>query len=364
LVKPKKAQFREAIALDGMPTAILGWYDRHARSLPWRVGPQDRAGGVAPDPYRVWLSEIMLQQTTVATVKSYFERFTARWPTVADLGAEPQEEVLKEWAGLGYYARARNLHKCAQTVVSDHGGRFPDTEEALLDLPGIGPYTAAAIASIAFDRRATVLDGNVERVMARLFAIEDPLPGSKKRLYATADTLTPQARAGDYAQAVMDLGATVCTPRNPACGTCPLFRMCAGRIAGIAESLPRKSPKKAKPTRYGIAWVAERDDGAILLNRRAQTGLLGGMMEVPGSDWTEGALGDNAGASAPMAGNWSEAGEARHTFTHFHLILSVKHAKFPADAGPDRGQWIARDEAMSEALPTVMRKALKVGGIG
>ena len=349
---------------DGMPAAMLDWYDRHARTLPWRVGPADRALGVAPDPYRIWLSEVMLQQTTVATVKAYFERFTERWPSVDDLAAEPQEEVLKEWAGLGYYARARNLHKCAQTVVSDHGGAFPDTEEALLGLPGIGAYTAAAIASIAFDRRATVLDGNVERVMARLFAVEEPLPGSKKALYALADTLTPEARPGDYAQAVMDLGATVCTSRSPACGICPLMAMCAGRKAGIAETLPRKTPKKAKPTRYGIAWVGVRDDGAILLNRRPQTGLLGGMMEVPGSEWSEGALSPDGGTSAPLEGEWAEAGEARHTFTHFHLVLTVMRGDFAAGAKPNRGKWMARDEALSEALPTVMKKALKAGGIG
>lgn len=364
MVKPKNAQFREASTAETMPTAMLDWYDRHARALPWRVSPADRARGILPDPYRIWLSEVMLQQTTVATVKAYFEKFTARWPSVADLGAEPQEEVLKEWAGLGYYARARNLHKCAQTVVAEHGGAFPNTEEALLELPGIGAYTAAAIASIAFDRRATVLDGNVERVMARLFAVEDPLPGSKKALYALADTLTPDARPGDYAQAVMDLGATVCTPRSPACGICPLMAGCAGRKAGIAESLPRKTPKKAKPTRHGIAWVGTREDGALLLNRRPQTGLLGGMMEVPGSDWTEGALPPDAASSAPLPGHWTQAGEARHTFTHFHLILIVQRATFPMDAEPERGQWIARPEALSEALPTVMKKALKAAGIG
>ncbi len=364
MVKPKKAQFRERPIEDVMPPAILEWYDRHARTLPWRVSPADRMLGVAPDPYKVWLSEIMLQQTTVATVKAYFEKFTARWPSVSDLAAEPQEEVLKEWAGLGYYARARNLHKCAQVVANDLNGSFPDTEADLLKLPGIGAYTAAAIASIAFDQQATVLDGNVERVMARLFAIKDPLPDSKKLLYAAADSLTPEERPGDYAQAVMDLGATICTPRNPACGICPLMNQCAARGQGIAETLPRKTPKKAKPTRFGIAWVATREDGAVLLNRRPQQGLLGGMMEVPGSDWTEGALPDEANSTAPLGGEWVTVGEARHTFTHFHLILTVKHAEFPTDAIPDRGTWLPNDEAMSEALPTVMRKVLKVAGLG
>ena len=364
MVKPKKAQFRERPLEDVMPTVILEWYDRHARTLPWRISPADRMLGVAPDPYKVWLSEVMLQQTTVATVKAYFEKFTRRWPNVSNLAAEPQEEVLKEWAGLGYYARARNLHKCAQVVANDLNGSFPDTEADLLMLPGIGAYTAAAIASIAFDRQATVLDGNVERVMARLFAIEDPLPGSKKLLYAEADSLTPEKRPGDYAQAVMDLGATICTPRNPACGICPLMNLCAARQQGIAETLPRKTPKKAKPTRFGIAWVATRKDGAVLLNRRPQQGLLGGMMEVPGSDWNEGALPDDADSTAPLSGNWKNAGEARHTFTHFHLILTVKHAEFQTDAIPGRGTWLSSEDAMSEALPTVMRKVLKVAGLG
>ena len=355
MVNAKKPQFRE----DGEAASILDWYDRHARTLPWRTSPADRARGVMPDPYRVWLSEVMLQQTTVATVKAFFERFTARWPTVGDLAAEPQEEVLKEWAGLGYYARARNLHKCAQAVVAEHGGRFPDTEAGLLGLPGVGAYTAAAIASIAFDRRAVVLDGNIERVMARYFAIEEPLPGAKKTLYAAADALTPAARAGDYAQAVMDLGATICTPRSPACGICPLMDGCAGRKAGIASSLPQKTPKKAKPTRYGVAFVAVREDGAILLDRRPQTGLLGGMMEVPGSEWTED--GAPAEANAPLDGDWRETGEALHTFTHFHLRIAVKHAAFGMDAKPRRGRWLPRDEAMAEALPTVMKKVLKVG---
>ena len=359
MVKTKKAQFRERIDADAAALEILGWYDRHARTLPWRVSPADRTKGISPDPYRVWLSEVMLQQTTVATVKAYFERFTARWPTVDDLGTETQEEVLKEWAGLGYYARARNLHKCAQTIVSDHGGAFPTTEADLLTLPGIGAYTAAAIASIAFDQRATVLDGNVERVMARLFAVEEALPGAKKTLYAAADALTPTQRAGDYAQAVMDIGATICTPRNPTCALCPLMAVCEGRKAGIAETLPRKTPKKAKPTRYGMAWVAVREDGAILLDRRPQTGLLGGMMEVPGSEWTEGALPPDAATAAPLHADWSDAGEALHTFTHFHLKIAVKRAEFDRNAIPNRGKWLPRDEAMSEALPTVMKKVLK-----
>jgi len=361
LLKRKKPQFREEFADEAVAPAILDWYDRHAREMPWRVSPSDRAHGVKPDPYRVWLSEVMLQQTTVATVKAYFERFTARWPQVEKLAAEPQDEVLKEWAGLGYYARARNLHKCAQTVVSEFGGDFPETEAELLTLPGIGAYTAAAIASIAFDARATVLDGNVERVMARLFAIDAPLPGSKKTLYAAADRLTPDSRSGDYAQAVMDLGATICTPRKPACGLCPLMTMCAGRKAGIAETLPQKTAKKAKPTRYGIAFLAVRSDGAILLDRRPQTGLLGGMMEVPGSEWVENLVHGEAMTRAPIEAVWHDVSDALHSFTHFHLSLAVKRADVDMNAKPTRGRWISAEDAMSEALPTVMKKVLTLG---
>ncbi len=339
-------------------TAILDWYDRHARTLPWRVSPEDRRDGVTADPYRVWLSEIMLQQTTVATVKAYFERFTDRWPDVTALASAPLDEVLKEWAGLGYYARARNLHKCANMVADEHGGRFPDTEAALRALPGIGAYTAAAIASIAFDRSAVVVDGNIERVMARLFAIEDPLPGAKKTLYAAAASLTPAKRPGDHAQALMDLGATICTPRNPACSLCPLMHPCDGRRSGLADTLPRKAPKKAKPTRRGIAYVAVRKDGALLLQRRPETGLLGGMMEVPGSEWIEGETVPDA--APPLSGDWRGVGEARHTFTHFHLILDVRRADVPLETVADQGRWYPRETAMAEALPTLMKKVLGV----
>ena len=339
-------------------SAMLDWYDVHARELPWRVGPMTRAQGVLPDPYRVWLSEIMLQQTTVAAVKSYFERFTEIWPTVEALAAAPLEHVLREWAGLGYYARARNLHKCAGAIVAEHGGVFPADEEALRTLPGIGVYTAAAIAAIAFDRQATVMDGNVERVISRLFAVEDSLPRAKKTLYDLAAGLTPEQRPGDYAQAVMDLGATVCTLRSPACGICTVMALCEGRKSGIAETLPRKAPKKPKPTRHGVAYVAVRADGAILLARRPEKGLLGGMMEVPGTGWTEGSAPE---AAPPLAADWHAAGEARQTFTHFHLRLTVQRANFPLYAKPDRGDWLPRDEALAEALPTVMKKVLALG---
>ncbi len=336
-----------------LPSALLGWYDAHARVMPWRVGPRDRAAGMRPDPYRVWLSEIMLQQTTVAAVRDYFRRFIERWPTVGDLACADDAEVMGEWAGLGYYARARNLLKCARTVVAEHGGRFPDTLDGLMSLPGIGPYTAAAISAIAYDRPETVVDGNVERVMARLHAVEDPLPGAKKELTRLAASLTPVERPGDYAQAVMDLGATVCTPRSPACGICPWLHACAGRAAGIAADLPRKEPRRAKPVRRGIAWVGMREDGAWLLETRPETGLLGGMLGWPGTEWSE-----NPSGEPPAAGAWEDIGaEVRHTFTHFHLRLALRAGRIPAGTAPDRGRFVPRSEFRPARLPTVMRKA-------
>jgi A/G-specific adenine glycosylase len=327
---------------------LLDWYDRHARVMPWRVPPADRAAGIRPDPYRVWLSEVMLQQTTVAAVKDYFHRFTTRWPTVAALAAAEDAAVMGEWAGLGYYARARNLLKCARAVVAEHGGRFPETREALLTLPGIGPYTASAIAAIAFDEPATVVDGNVERVMSRLFHVETPLPAAKAELTALAERLTPAERAGDYAQAVMDLGATICTPRSPACGICPWVHACAARGAGVQAGLPRKSPKADTPLRRGTVWLGHRD-GAILLERRPERGLLGGMLGLPGDGW------DGAGGPAPAEADWQEVGEVRHTFTHFHLILRVMVAEVSGPA--TRGEWLARAAFRPADLPTVMRKA-------
>ena len=252
--------------------ALLTWYDRHAREMPWRVGPAQRRDGQQPDPYKIWLSEVMLQQTTVAAVKAYFLRFTSRWPTVTALAAAEDGDVMAAWAGLGYYARARNLLKCARTVVTDHDGAFPTSREALLSLPGIGPYTASAIASIAFDNPETVVDGNVERVMARLYDIHTPLPSAKPELTQRARGLTPNKRPGDYAQAVMDLGATLCTPRSPACGICPWHTPCVARSNGTQAALPKKTPKKPKPIRYGIAYIARRADGAYLLERRPANG--------------------------------------------------------------------------------------------
>ena len=335
------------------PADLLEWYDVHARDMPWRVGPARRRLGELPDPYRIWLSEVMLQQTTVAAVTAYFQRFVARWPTVADLAGAEDGDVMGEWAGLGYYARARNLLKCARVVVADHGGVFPPDHAALLKLPGIGPYTAAAISSIAFDAPETVVDGNVERVMARLHDIHTPLPSAKPELIAAATAMTPALRPGDYAQAVMDLGATICTPRNPACGICPWRGPCAARANGTAPDLPKKIPKKPKPTRHGIAYVAQRSDGAILLERREDRGLLGGMLGWPGSDWAEGA----ARAAPPLDADWQTLNEeARHAFTHFHLRLRVEVAQVDMEAAPITGDFIPAAQFQPAQLPTVMRK--------
>ncbi len=332
---------------DGLSDILLDWYDRHARVMPWRVSPQDRRAGVRPDPYRVWLSEVMLQQTTVVVVRDYFHRFTSRWPTVTALAAAEVAEVMAEWAGLGYYARARNLLKCARVVMESHGGVFPGTRDGLLTLPGVGPYTASAIAAIAYDEPAVVVDGNVERVMARLFDIHTPLPAAKPILTEKAASLTPGDRPGDHAQAVMDLGATICTPRSPACGICPWREPCAARAAGTATQLPKKTPKKAKPIRQGTVYVLFRPDGAVLTETRPDTGLLGGMLAFPTTDWTE----EVPAPAPPAAADWQDIGEARHTFTHFHLRLTVLAAASGAD--PDRGSFSDLDP---KALPTLMRK--------
>jgi A/G-specific adenine glycosylase len=341
-----------------VPTAMardmLDWYDRMARRLPWRTPP---GSDQRADPYRVWLSEVMLQQTTVAAVKAYFAVFTERWPRVEDLAAAADAEVMAAWAGLGYYARARNLLACAREVAGIHGGRFPATEDGLRALPGVGPYTAAAVAAIAFGRPAVVLDGNVERVMARLYAVEAPLPGAKETLRGLAARLTPDERPGDYAQAVMDLGATICTPRAPACSLCPWREPCAGRRRGVAAELPRKSAKPVKPMRFGIAYLARRPDGAVLVETRPARGLLGGMLGLPGTDWTA----DVPAPRPPVEADWRAAGaEVRHTFTHFHLTLRVEVADVPAGAAAS-GDWRAATSALEASLPTVMKKALRLG---
>lgn len=328
--------------------ALLRWYDRAARVLPWRTGPAERAAGERPDPYRVWLSEIMLQQTTVAAVRAYFRRFTELWPDVQALAAADDAQVMGEWAGLGYYARARNLLACAREVAAMGG--FPTDRAGLRALPGVGEYTSAAIAAIAYDQPETVVDGNVERVCARLFAVTEPLPRARKTLVALAGSLTPRARPGDYAQAMMDLGATVCTPRSPRCADCPLSGFCRARALGLAETLPAKAPKAAKPQRRGLAYVAIRDDGAVLVETRPPRGLLGGTLGFPGSDWS-----DDPSPAPPMAADWDRAGAGvRHTFTHFHLELTVMVARVPVSAVPERGGF---DPAFDPArLPTLMRK--------
>lgn len=329
-----------------IPSRLLDWYDRHARDLPWRIPPHS---GARPDPYRIWLSEVMLQQTTVAAVKAYFHRFTTRWPDVQALAAADDADVMAQWAGLGYYARARNLLKCARAVAARGG--FPDTREGLQALPGIGPYTSAAIAAIAFDHPETVVDGNVERVMARLFNEHTPLPAAKPVLTALAANLTPARRAGDYAQAVMDLGATICTPRNPACGICPLMEDCAARAAGTAAMLPAKTRKAPKPVRLGVAYLGQREDGAWLLERRPESGLLGGMLGWPGSAWTE----MPPASAPPVAADWQPlSGEVRHTFTHFHLRLALEVAHLPMTT---QGLFVPAQDFTPTALPTVMRKA-------
>lgn len=341
-------------------TVLLAWYDRHARHLPWRIAPDARARGIVPDPYRVWLSEIMLQQTTVATVKSYFEAFIARWPTVEALAAADREDVLKAWAGLGYYSRARNLKAAAELIANDYDGSFPKTVEALKMLPGIGEYTAAAIAAIAFDQPATVVDGNVERVISRLFAIDEPLPAAKTAIRSRAAALTPALRAGDYAQAMMDLGATICTPKRPACALCVLRASCAAHAEGAPETYPRKAGKSRKPTRFGWAFVAVRADGAVLLRKRLDTGLLGGMTEVPGTPWSE-EYPRAPFAAAPYRAGWGQqCGTIRHSFTHFNLEIDVVKSTFPQDHLAAKDCWWSAAEAVhSEALPTVMKKVLE-----
>jgi A/G-specific adenine glycosylase len=329
---------------DRLRAALLGWYDAGARTLPWRAPP---GSATRTDPYRVWLSEVMLQQTTVPHATPYFLSFTERWPTVGDLAAAPDADLMAAWAGLGYYARARNLLACARAVAGEHGGVFPDTEAGLRALPGVGAYTAAAVAAIAFDREANVVDGNVERVMARLFAVEAPVPAARPELARLAGSLVTADRPGDWAQALMDLGATVCRPKSPACLVCPLRDWCAGFATGAPETYPRRTKRADRPHRLGFAWVIRDGRGRVGLVQRPDKGLLGGMLGLPTSDWSA-APAD----TPPVEADWIDAGAVEHVFTHFSLTLSVRVAQ-------GEGDFVWTDEATAlKSLPTVFAKAL------
>ncbi len=344
-----------------MRAALLDWYDREGRSLPWRIRPEDRAAGAAADPYAIWLSEIMLQQTTVPHATPYWERFLKRWPQVSDLAAAPREEVLAAWAGLGYYARARNLHACAQVVAFELDGAFPSDLKALMALPGVGDYTANAIRAAAFDQPASVVDGNVERVLTRLVRMQTPLPKAKPQIKAIAAALASPERPGDYAQAIMDLGATVCSPKSPDCAACPWSGCCAARAEGDQTRYPLKEKKKPKPVRRGACFHVLRD-GALWLRRRPETGLLGAMMEVPGTGWSDTAPSDAELESfAPFKSDWRNAGQVRHVFTHFALELDVLCASAPDGWDPAEGVWSPVRDLKDAGLPSVMMKAAKLG---
>lgn len=337
-----------------MRDRLLSWYDKEGRVLPWRIRPDDRAKGKAPDPYAVWLSEIMLQQTTVPHGTPYWRKFLEAFPTVTNLANAERDVVLGMWAGLGYYARARNLHKCAQIIRDQHGGAFPQSEAALLKLPGIGPYTAATIAAICFDEATNIVDGNVERVISRIFTVEEPLPKGRKELRRLAGTLASPERPGDYGQALMDLGATVCTPRSPKCELCPWQGYCAAYEKGVQTDYPKKAPKKKQPVRYGACFIAE-SDGHYLIETRPEKGLLGGMIGFPGTDWTSEIPPDPI-SYAPFKANWEDCKVVvKHVFTHFELRLSVFQARI--DKAGSNQLW--GDEAILKGLPTVFKKALK-----
>ena len=346
----------QEIEINSFRKTILGWYDAHARALPWRAV---KTRGEKANPYHVWLSEVMLQQTTVVTVAPYFEKFIRRWPEVADLAAAPREDVMHEWAGLGYYARARNLHKCAQVVTQEYEGKFPDTQAVLVTLPGIGAYTSAAIAAIAFDRPANVVDGNIERVMARLFTVKDPLPGSKKHLAALAGQLSEgrRDRAGDYAQALMDLGAGVCTPTSPKCGMCPVQKFCSAYVAGIQGNLPKKIKKKPKPyKRAAVYWVVNKKK-EVLFVRRPENEMLGGMLGLPTGEWKE-----SQTVTDVVSGAKQQNLVVKHSFTHFDLsleIYSLSHKKgiFPPE---NNHNWVALSKIEELGLPTLFKKVVNL----
>jgi A/G-specific adenine glycosylase len=340
----------------GAAAALLAWYDRHRRDLPWRALPGEPA-----DPYKVWLSEIMLQQTTVAAVKPYFLGFLARWPTVGLLAEASGEEVMRAWAGLGYYSRARNLHACAKIVAGPRNGKFPDTVAGLQDLPGIGPYTAAAVAAIAFGQRAAAIDGNAERVLARLYSIETPLPGAKSEIKAKAAAIMPVARPGDFAQAMMDLGATICAPKHPSCDLCPLLKFCRGHASGCPESLPRKAPRRERPLRHGAVFFVRRRDGAVLVRTRPPKGLLGGMTEIPGTSWEIHFDAASAARQAPMEVSYRKLDrQVAHAFSHFALRLDIYVAEVASRLRAPAGyRFVPGCGLDKEAFPSVMRKIIE-----
>ncbi|MCB1438664.1 MAG: A/G-specific adenine glycosylase [Nitratireductor sp.] len=335
---------------------LLNWYDRHARRMPWRVMPRDRQAGAQADPYHVWLSEVMLQQTQVATVRDYFLDFASKWPAVEDLANAPSEDVMKAWAGLGYYSRARNLKKCAEKVAFELDGKFPSSASGLQQLPGIGPYTAAAIAAIAFDEPVAVVDGNIERVISRCFRIETELPAAKPEIRDRTQALLEHRRPGDFAQAMMDLGATICTPKRPACALCPVSAHCEALKAGDQETFPRKAAKSDKPVRKGAGFVITNESGAVFLRKRKENGLLGGMTEVPGTNWTSRIDGETGTEALPFAAGWQKCPPVRHTFTHFHLDVEVWRCE--AKAVDMEGWWSSPGELPGEALPTLMKKII------
>lgn len=339
--------------LSALPGDLLNWYEVNARDLPWRMGPKARAKGKRPEPYRVWLAEIMLQQTTVPHGARYFEAFTRRWPRVEDLAGATDEDVMAAWAGLGYYARARNLLKCAREV-SARGG-FPQTAAELVKLPGIGPYTAGAVAALAFGQREAAVDGNVERVFSRLLALDMPWDKAKALIRAEVAQLVPADRPAEFAEGLMDLGATICTPKRPNCLICPVSAYCKARGNGEAERFPIKAKKKPSPHRTGHVFLLI-DKGEILLERRPDKGLLGGMLGLPGSDWTEGKMGKMK--DVPAKADWAKRGQVRHVFTHFSLDLTVWQGT-PEGKRPT-GQWVAVKDV--DGLPSVFAKAFKLLG--
>jgi A/G-specific adenine glycosylase len=343
-------------ARDAAAATLLAWYDRHRRDLPWRALPGEPA-----DPYKVWLSEIMLQQTTVTAVKPYFLGFLARWPNVGRLAQASGEEVMRAWAGLGYYSRARNLHACAKIVAGPLNGKFPDTEAGLQGLPGVGPYTAAAVAAIAFGRPAAAIDGNAERVLSRLYSISTPLPAAKSEIRAKAAATVPVERPGDFAQAMMDLGAVICSPKHPSCDICPLLKFCRGYASGCPESLPRKAPRRARPLRQGAVFFVRRRDGAVLVRTRPPKGLLGGMTEIPGTDWEIHFDAASAARQSPVEASYRKLDKGvSHAFTHFALRLDIYVAEVASKRRAPAGYRFVPECGLDrEAFPSVMRKIIE-----